>query len=182
MRGWSIGGFFSKNSNFVVTCLLLIVLFAGAYYFRYTNDTSSHAGAPEESGSVVRVVDGDTIDVKIGGAEKRVRLIGVNAPESVKPETPVECYGKEASDYAKKLLEGKQVRLETDRSNTDKYDRLLRYVYLASNGNSTVNELIVEGGYARAVSYPPNTKYDSAFKAAELRAQEKEAGLWTACK
>ena len=78
--------------------------------------------------TVVRVIDGDTIEVEIDGTSYRVRYIGIDTPETVHPQKPVECFGKEASEKNRELVEGKRVRLEKDVSDTDKYGRLLRYV------------------------------------------------------
>lgn len=133
----------------------------------------------DETFSVVRAIDGDTIEVLIGGEKKTVRYIGINTPETVHPSKPAECFGKEASDKNKMLVEGQSVRLEKDISETDKYGRLLRYVYV---GETMINEALVEGGYAHASTYPPDVKYTDVFLAAEKTARETERGLWgSAC-
>jgi micrococcal nuclease len=124
---------------------------------------------------VKRVVDGDTILVTVNGQEYRVRYIGVNAPESVKPDTTPEPYGLKASDYNKQLVDGRDVCLERDESNEDKFGRWLRYVYL---GGALVNEQIVREGYARAVTYKPDVKYQSLLDAAEREARQADRGLW----
>lgn len=126
---------------------------------------------------VTRVVDGDTIEIETG---EKLRYIGVNTPESVDPRRPVQCYGKEASAKNKELVEGKLVRLEKDVSNTDKYGRLLRYVWL---GDTMINEQLVREGYAQVDTFPPDVKYKSRFVAAEQLAQKENKGLWgSACK
>lgn len=124
---------------------------------------------------VKRVVDGDTILVTVDGQEYRVRYIGVNAPESVKPDTPPEPFGVKASDYNKHLVNDRDVCLERDVSNEDKFGRWLRYVYL---GSAFVNEQIVRDGYARAVTYKPDVKYQSILDAAERDARQADRGLW----
>lgn len=121
---------------------------------------------------VKRVTDGDTITLENG---KVVRYIGIDAPESVDPRKPIQCYAKEASIKNKELVEGQVVGLEKDISETDKYGRLLRYVYKDS---VLVNELLVKEGYAHSSSYPPDIKYQDRFKLAEQEAIENKRGLW----
>lgn len=126
---------------------------------------------------VTRVIDGDTI--LIDGGQK-VRYIGVNSPESVDPRRPVECFGKEAAAYNKKLVEGKKVFLKKDVSETDKYGRLLRYVNLTDG--TFVNLKLVEDGYANVMTIPPDVKYSGMFVAAEKAARAAGKGLWSLCK
>ena len=130
----------------------------------------------EETVKVDRVIDGDTIKLESG---QLVRYIGINAPETVDPETPVQCFGKEASVENKKLVEGRTVRLEKDISETDKYGRLLRYVYL---GDIFVNDYLVRNGFARADNFPPDEKFKDQFKAAQAEAKNDGRGLWGKCK
>jgi endonuclease YncB( thermonuclease family) len=121
---------------------------------------------------VARVIDGDTIELSDG---RRVRYIGIDTPETVDPSQSVGCYGKEASDRNKALVEGKTVSLEKDVSETDRFGRLLRYVYL---GDVMVNELLVVEGYAQASSFPPDVKYQDRFTAAQQQARAASRGLW----
>jgi micrococcal nuclease len=121
---------------------------------------------------VVKVVDGDTIEIEGG---QRVRYIGVNTPESVDPRRGVQCFGKEASDKNKELVLGKRVRLVKDVSETDKYGRLLRFVYV---DDQFVNDYLVRQGYARVSTYPPDVHFADQFKEAEREAREQERGLW----
>ncbi len=125
--------------------------------------------------TVTRVIDGDTVEIQ-GGA--KVRYIGIDTPESVKPNTPIQCFAKEASEKNKELVLGKEVRLEKDVSETDKYGRLLRYVYV---GDTMINEVLVKEGYAHAVSYPPDVKYQEKLRFAEQFARENNKGLWNSC-
>jgi micrococcal nuclease len=127
---------------------------------------------------VVRVIDGDTIEVDIGGSSYKVRYIGIDTPETVHPQKPVECFGKEASDKNKELVEGKIVRLEKDVSETDRYGRLLRYVWV---DGIFVNDYLVRQGYAYAYTYPPDVKYAEQFAQAQREARENNRGLWAAC-
>ena len=125
---------------------------------------------------VARVVDADTIELS---SKQKVRYIGINAPETKHPTKEVECFGKVASLKNKELTEGKEIRLEKDISETDRYGRLLRYVYvIRDNEEIFINEYLVREGYAKASSYPPDIKYQELFKQAENEARELNKGLW----
>lgn len=128
--------------------------------------------------SVVRVIDGDTVDLSIGGKTERMRLIGIDTPETVDPRKPVQCFGKEASAKLKALLTGKSVSLETDPSQDerDKYGRMLGYLFLEDGAN--INLLMIKEGYANEYTYRVPYKYQATFKAAALAAREAKAGLW----
>lgn len=112
--------------------------------------------------TVKRVVDGDTIELE---DRQKLRYIGIDTPETVDPRTTVQCFGKEASDKNKSLVEGKKVKLEKDVSETDKYGRLLRYVYLEDD--TFINLVLVKEGFAKSSSYPPDIKHQEEFKKAE---------------
>ncbi len=127
---------------------------------------------------MTNVVDGDTIDVLIEGWEVRVRYIGIDTPETVDPREPVQCFGREASERNRQLVEGGSVGLERDVSETDQYGRLLRYVWL---GGQMVNATLVQEGYATAMAYPPDVRYAELFAALETQAREAGRGLWSAC-
>lgn len=133
---------------------------------------------------VSKVIDGDTIEVDINGQIAKVRLIGVDTPETVDPRRPVGCFGKKASNETKRLIEGKEVILTKDVSETDKYNRLLRYVFLpiGSGENLFVNDYLVRQGFAKILTYPPDIKYDSRFLKAEKEARDNLRGLWGECK
>lgn len=130
-------------------------------------------------GSVVAVVDGDTLDVELAGTVERVRLIGVDTPETVKPNTPVECFGKEASAFTRQLLGGQTVYVEDDPSQDtrDRYGRLLAYVWLADG--RLANLELVAGGYAYEYTYDQPYKYQQQFKQAQQDAQAAQRGLWS---
>lgn len=130
---------------------------------------------PQGTLLVTDVIDGDTIEIEGG---KRVRYIGINTPETVDPRKPVECFGKEASVENKRLVEGKRVRLEKDVSESDRYGRLLRYVYI---DDVLVNDALVLNGFAHASTYPPDVKYQNIFRQSEAQAREKNLGLWAGC-
>ena len=129
---------------------------------------------------VVRVIDGDTIDVRMGGETERVRLIGVDTPETVHPSKPVECFGKEAANYTKDALVGTRVVLGSDASQGDRgaYGRLLRYVFLPDGTN--FNEKIIRDGYAYEYTYDTPYAYQGMFRDAEQGARRYKRGLWGA--
>lgn len=125
----------------------------------------------------VRAVDGDTFVVSIGGNEEKVRLLLIDTPESVKPNTPVQPFAKEASDYTKSMLEQEELSLEFDVSERDRYGRLLAYAWV---GDRMLNEMLLEEGYARvAYIYPPNVKYVDRFKEIQSDAQKAGIGIWS---
>ena len=134
------------------------------------------------SGIVVKVVDGDTIDVESRGEKERIRIIGIDTPETVDPRRPVECFGKEASAFAKKILDGKVVKLKSDHTqdNRDKYDRLLRYVWFENDSGEMVlfNLLMVQEGYAYEYTYDIPYEHQKAFKEAQKQAEKAQKGLW----
>jgi micrococcal nuclease len=124
---------------------------------------------------VSRVIDGDTIEIEGG---ERVRYIGIDTPETVDPRKPVQCFGIEASNKNKELVEGKTVRLEKDVTDRDKYKRLLRYIYV---GDTFINLEMVKQGFAYSYSYPPDIKYQDQIVAAQQEAEKSKNGLWSAC-
>ncbi len=128
---------------------------------------------------VETVVDGDTIKVDMDGKSETLRLIGIDTPETVDPRKPVQCFGEEASKKAKETLTGKTVRLEADptQGERDKYQRLLRYVYLEDG--ISFNKWMIDEGYAHEYTYQSNPyKYQADFKDAERSARENKKGLW----
>lgn len=127
---------------------------------------------------VVRVVDGDTIDVRVAGRTERVRYIGMDTPETVKPGAPVECFGPQAGAANERLVGGEEVRLERDTELRDRYGRLLAYVYV--NG-ALVNEELVRRGYATTLEIEPNTNRAEELADAERAAEQEARGLWEAC-
>ncbi len=144
--------------------------------------TPTPSGEPKEEAVaeklyvVTRVVDGDTIEIEGG---KKVRYIGMDTPEIHHPKKPVECFGQEAYEVNKSMVEGKNVKLEKDVSETDRYGRLLRYV---SVDGVMVNDYLVRQGYAYASTYPPDVKYQDQFRQAQQEARENKKGLWNSCK
>jgi endonuclease YncB( thermonuclease family) len=164
------------------SAVLLSLLGSQRYQARYGAAAPPPAAQPVpaaawEVGQVTRVIDGDTIDVSIGGQVKRVRYIGVNTPETVDPRVPVECYGKEASAANKAMVEGKAVYLEKDVSETDSFGRLLRYIFTA---DAFINAELVAQGFAYSSAYPPDVKYQGTFDGLQQDARAAGRGLWGA--
>ncbi len=142
--------------------------------------TNTPPTAKTATAKVKRVIDGDTIELETG---QKVRYIGIDTPETVDPTRPVACFGKEATNFNRQLVEGKFVKLEKDVSETDKYQRLLRYVYidLPDRGQVMVNEELVKEGFAFSLTYPPDVKYQERFLQAQRWAREQLQGLWKSC-
>lgn len=137
--------------------------------------TSATPAFSDQFVRVIRVIDGDTIEIEGG---YRLRYIGVNTPETVHPNRAVECFGREASAKNKELVEGKTVRLERDITEADRHGRLLRYVWI---DDILVNELLIKEGYANSSTHPPDVKYQERFVQAEREARENRRGLWESC-
>jgi micrococcal nuclease len=131
--------------------------------------------------TVTDVVDGDTIDVAIGGRDERVRLIGIDTPETKKPDSPIECFGPEASAFTSDLLPaGTEVRIERDIVGRDDYGRLLGYVHRTSDG-LFVNLAIVAEGFAQPLTIEPNSTFAGAFARAAGEAERADRGMWADC-
>lgn len=137
---------------------------------------------------VTRIVDGDTIEILIEDQTYKVRFIGVNTPETKDTRKEVEYLGKEASDYTSSQLINKTIYLEKDVSDTDKYNRLLRYIWLERPENEEATEeeikanmfnaILVKEGYAYSTAYPPDLKYQEIFEKLQKEAEETNLGLW----
>lgn len=142
--------------------------------------SSAVFGLEGERVIVTKVIDGDTIEVN---GDKTVRLIGIDTPETVDPRRPVGCFGKQASNETKKILAGKEIILQKDISETDKYGRLLRYIFLPLENGQTlfVNDYLVREGYAKVLTFPPDVKFNEQLRQAETAARENKKGLWGQC-
>src|SRR3954453_21315266 len=167
-----------RTSRVLVLIFAFAVAAAGVWRpgFELGGDEPS---APGEA-VVTRVVDGDTIHVALGGADETVRYIGVDTPESVKPGTPVQCFAKAASAANERLVDGRRVRLSFDAERRDRYGRLLAYVYRADD-DAFVNARLVQDGYARTLTIPPNVRFAGRFAGLARSAREQRRGLWRAC-
>ena len=131
---------------------------------------------------IVKVVDGDTVDIDLDGHTERVRLIGVNTPETKHPTKPIECFGPEASAYMTQLLpKGTAVRIERDVEARDRYGRMLLYLYLGSD-NLFINLDLVARGYGTPMSIEPNPLHRNDFVRAAAQAEAANVGLWKACR
>ncbi len=138
-------------------------------------------GALTANATVIYVTDGDTVGVEIDGVEERVRLIGIDTPETKKPNTPVQCFGPEATAFTKSLLpEGTALYVERDVEARDVYGRLLAYIYRSADG-MFVNMEIIGQGYARPLTIPPNVAHADEFVVAARNAEATNVGLWAGC-
>lgn len=171
----------NRTAKYVIavatTVAILLMIYVAVLFTKNTfNNLTAELPGPYE---VVRVVDGDTIIVDIDGEDIRVRLIGIDTPESVADESAKENTeeGKETSAYTTNLLEGNTVYLEYDQETLDEYGRTLCYVYLHDK-STMVNEILLKNGYARTMTIEPNTKYKERLAAAELLAKETKVGFW----
>jgi micrococcal nuclease len=131
-------------------------------------------------GRVTKIVDGDTIHVQVGGRREKVRYIGVDTPETHKPGTPVQCYGRSASAFNARLVAGRRVELRTDAEARDRYGRLLAYVYRRPDG-MFVNAELVRRGFATILTIPPNVAHAQEFLRLQRAARQAGRGLWGAC-
>ena len=127
---------------------------------------------------VVRAVDGDTIEVQTDGRREDVRYIGIDTPETVKPGTPVQCFGPRAHRFNSRLVTHRRVRLVFGAERRDVYGRLLAYVYL---GHRFVNAELARRGLARTLTIPPNDRYARRFERLQAAAARAGRGLWGAC-
>jgi micrococcal nuclease len=156
-----------------------VVLVAGLAAASLTGWRLGAARAPAPGPArVLAVVDGDTVDVDWAGRRERVRLLGVDTPETVDPRRPVGCFGPEAAAFTHRRLEGRAVRLSFDRQRRDRYGRLLAFVAL---DGARFNDELLTGGYARLLVIPPNGRHGRAMLDEELAARAAGRGLWGAC-
>lgn len=177
-----MGGLLNKRRKKRLLKLLLAFAFAGIGYFLNHHQPPAQVLGTISPGyyRVVEFADGDTISVDMDGKVERIRMIGVDTPETHDPRKAVQCFGQAASDFTKNLIGNNPVRLQADElsTNRDRYDRLLRYVYLPDG--KLVEEEIIRQGYGFAYTSFPFTKSDH-FKQLETDARQQGRGLWGSC-
>jgi micrococcal nuclease len=160
---------------------VLLLLAACSHAASSASSTTPRPGSLEANATLEWVTDGDTINVRIGGTTEKVRLIGIDTPETKKPDTPVQCFGPEATAFTKALLPaGTRLHLQRDIEARDKYGRLLAYAYRVSDG-MFVNLEIIAKGFARLLTIPPNVAHTGEFVAAAQAAERQNIGLWGGC-
>jgi micrococcal nuclease len=164
----------------LLTSLIVLVILNFIYPYIQERLSGSKTPIPAGSYAVKEVYDGDTIGVDMAGVIERVRLIGVDTPETHKPNTPVQCYGPEASAFTKQRLLGAAVRLEADptNDNRDRYNRLLRYVY--TDTGELWNQTLIRQGYGFAYTSFPFTK-KVQFLTEQFAAARDKTGIWGKC-
>ena len=171
----------NSNAKILVVVCIIIILSGFIFLWIGLNTKQDNEVALPPSGILVtKVIDGDTFEIEDG---KRVRILGVDTPETKDPRKPVQCFGKEASNKNKELLEGKRVILEKDITDKDKYNRLLRFVYLPLEDGSLlfVNDYLIREGYAMVLTIPPDVKFAEQFLKAQKQARMEKRGLWQKC-
>lgn len=171
-----------RDSKRLITLVVGLLSLLVAYIQQQPQAPLTKAVVHNQSGfyQVTEFVDGDTLTVDMNGTKEKVRLIGVDTPETHDPRKSVQCFGQAASDFTKQLIGSNRVRLENDPENTDRdrYNRLLRYVYLPDG--RLVNAELVKQGYAFAYTLFPFTKLEE-FRGFEQDARQQSAGLWGQC-
>jgi micrococcal nuclease len=165
----------------VLVFVVLAVVGGGIELLSDGTSTRDEGAVLASSARIVRVIDGDTVRVRSQGRTETVRYIGVDTPETVKPGTAVECFGKRASAFNRRLVTGRRVRLRFGRERRDRYGRLLAYVYVAGRGRRSVNSTLVARGYGTVLTIPPNTEHTAPFERLERRARRRGLGIWRAC-
>ena len=171
-----------KKVIIIIIAAVIVYFFGGENFLTETEQDNSGF----TTGIVTRVVDGDTAVIKVDGNDIRVRMLGVDTPETVHPNKPVQFYGKEASNFTKDYLNGKQVWLEYDASPTDRYNRHLAYVWTSKPKNinessirqNMFNARLLLGGYAKVMIIKPNKRYEELFMKFEAEAKNSRKGLW----
>ena len=178
-----------KQAIIIIIIGVIAYLFGGESVFNISGNNGGNEAGNQDfvPAVIVRAVDGDTAVVKVDGQEKRVRFLGVDTPETVHPNKPVQFYGKEASNFTKESLNGRRVWLEYDSNPQDRYGRHLAYIWL--NNPATINESTMRdsmfnaklllGGYAKVMIIKPNKRYESEFKKFEAEAKRSKLGVWS---
>jgi len=159
----------------IITCIFVSCIFVSCANTQKDSNTANFDAA-----EIIKVIDGDTISVKLQNKIETLRLIGVDTPETVHPTKPVECFGLEASEFSKTMLKPRTtVKLVRDVEARDRYQRLLVYLFLADG--KLFNQLLLEQGFARVLDIAPNSAYAMRFASSEASARDRRVGLWQAC-
>lgn len=158
--------------------LVLLAVVVALILRPWEGPLGDEGGPATARATVVRVIDGDTIEARVDGRTEDVRYIGVDTPETVKPDTPVQCFGPRASRFNHRLMEGRSVRLVFGVERRDVYGRLLAYAYL---GNRFVNAMLVRRGLARPLTIAPNDRFAPLFRRLALQSARAGRGLWGLC-
>lgn len=158
--------------------LILVVLFGLLSIVDILTTTPVQPNVKGANTVAVRVIDGDTVEVQVDGDKQTVRLIGIDTPETKAPQKPVECFGLEATAKLKELIERREIYLESDptQQDRDRYDRLLRYIFLPNGTN--INLEMIRQGYAYEYTYDVPYKYQTEFENAQFDARNRNLGLW----
>jgi len=160
--------------------LLLLAVSLAALAVAWSGRGGGATPAGDRVGRVTRVVDGDTVVVALADRVERVRYIGIDTPESVKPDTPVQCFAHRAAAANARLVAHERVRLVPDVEARDRFGRLLAYVYRVRDG-VLVNAALVRDGFARTLTVPPNVRFAGRFRDLAAQARRAGRGLWSAC-
>jgi len=181
--------FLKYNKRRILIVFIILIVSILVFFFLPQHKSNTQIGTiisptqtPYTTAKVINVIDGDTIKIDTG---QKVRYIGINTPEITYPEKPNDCYALEAKEKNKELVEGKTVKLKKDISETDKYGRLLRYIFIENSSSTSeaifINKILITEGYARIMSIPPDLKYYPLFKEEQVKAKENKKGLWNQC-
>ena len=176
------------EKKFIVLALTLLlgIVYSQLNSYIKTNNvkgiSATTAPSSQQIATVTKVIDGDTIQIDTG---QKIRYIGMDTPELHKPRTPVQCFAELAYEKNRDLVLGKKIKLVKDVSETDRYGRLLRYIYLqdktATADGTFVNAYLVQEGYARVLTVPPDVANSDYFLKLQQQAQAQNKGLWSAC-
>jgi micrococcal nuclease len=170
----------SRATAFWILVFVALAIVGGGLELFDSGDSGESTGKLSAAGRVVRVVDGDTVRIRLRDHTETVRYIGVDTPETVKPGEPVQCFGKRASAFNRRVVAGRRVELRFGRERRDRYGRLLAYVYVHGRERS-LSATLVARGYGRVLTIPPNTAHARRFARLERRARERRLGLWGSC-
>jgi len=170
----------SRTATRWILLFLALAIAGGGGLDLFGGGDGDDLGKLSATGRIVDIVDGDTVKVRLRDHAETVRYIGVDTPESVKPGEPVECFAKRASEFNRREVDGKAVRLRFGVERRDRYGRLLAYVYVEGRGRS-INSDLVARGYGRVLVIAPNVEHAERYRRLERRARERQLGLWSSC-